>query len=51
MHDWLSDNRGNFAYYNCKDFSDKNSGISVQRKSAWIHGIYDRGRKYCSEND
>lgn len=53
--EYLFDNRSSFPKYNCKDFSNccgdnvgsnasNNTGISFQRKTAWVHGLYDRRR-------
>lgn len=49
-HEWLCDNRGNFPLYNCKSCaceSDPNGGVSYQRKSPWVHGIYDNDKNGC----
>lgn len=55
--EYLFDNRSYFPKYNCKQFDNfcgdntigsnvnNNSGISFQRKTAWVHGIYDRRRR------
>lgn len=56
--EYLFDNRNYFPKYNCRDFANlcgdnntsgnrlnNNSGISFQRKTAWVHGIYDRRRR------
>lgn len=56
--EFLFDNRSSFPKYNCRDFSNccgdnvgsnssvsNNSGISFQRKTAWVHGLYDRRRR------
>lgn len=51
--EYLFDNRGSFPKYNCRDFSNlcgdnvgntsvNNSGISFQRKTPWVHGLYDK---------
>jgi hypothetical protein len=56
--EYLYDNRGHFPLHNCRDFSNccsdnvgstvNNSGISFQRKTAWVHGLYDRiNRRNC----
>lgn len=55
--EFLYDNRAQFPYYNCKDFSSlcgdcnqnergNTTGISIGRKTAWIH-VYDRRRRDC----
>ena len=54
MQEYLFDTRGSFPLFNCKDFSsfcgdnvgntsvNNNTGISYQRKTACVHGLYDR---------
>ena len=40
--EYLCDNIVNFPKYNCrKCLCDENGGTSYQRKTAWIHNIYD----------
>lgn len=53
--EYLFDNRGSFPLHNCRDFSSlcgdnlagrtNSTGISFQRKTAWVHGLYDRRRR------
>ncbi|RFM30021.1 hypothetical protein DXN05_03350 [Deminuibacter soli] len=51
MHLWLCENKGNFPTYTCKGCTRQTDGISIQRKSAWIPGLYDRKRNCEHEND
>lgn len=46
MREWLFDNRSNFPGY----ANDNHTGISVQRKTGWVHGIYDRRKTTCSKD-
>lgn len=48
MQEWLSDNRGHFAYYNCHNlYRDDATGISTKRKTAWVNVYNDRRRTCC----
>lgn len=52
--EYLFDNRSHFPKHNCRDFgsdcrddninnvASNNNGISFQRKTPWVHGLYDR---------
>lgn len=52
--EYLYDNRAHFPKYNCRDFggacidnnvnsvASNNNGISFQRKTPWVHGLYDK---------
>lgn len=46
-HEWLCDNRGNIAEYNCKPCGcdNDNGGTSYKRKSPWIHVYGNIGKK------
>lgn len=48
-HEWLCDHRNEIGLYNCKKCAcdTDNNGVSYQRKSPWIHGIYKTVTKGC----
>lgn len=43
MDEWLFDNKSYFPLMNCRnwDFVTRPNGVSVKRKTAWIHNVYD----------
>lgn len=51
MKGWLSENRSSYPLYNCVALSDirdiTNNGVSLLRKTAWVHGIYAREPRGC----
>jgi len=43
MHEWICDNKAHFPLYTCKQCDcKKDDGVSISRKSGWIHGLYDK---------
>lgn len=51
-HEWLCDHKGSFPGYNCKrcHCDDDGNGVSWQRKSPWVHGVYDKKKKgHCCD--
>lgn len=53
-HEWLceADNKQHFEKYNCKPCpcaGDKNAGVSYQRKTGYVHGIYDEPTTSCCD--
>jgi hypothetical protein len=47
-HEWLCKHREHFPLYNCKNCGcDESGGVSVKRKTGWIHGIYDDDKNNC----
>jgi hypothetical protein len=50
MHEWICDNKDHYPYYmkltDCKCTS-KSNGVSVDRKTGFVHGIYDRRKRRC----
>lgn len=48
-HAWLCENRSYFELYDKPCDCDGNNGISVKRKTAWVHGVYEdlEGRGCC----
>ncbi|MGN6438379.1 MAG: hypothetical protein ACTHMM_17685 [Agriterribacter sp.] len=52
MQQWLCENKKEFAKYTCRECScseDKSTGISYERKSGWIHGIYSDKKTCCDD--
>lgn len=44
MQEWMYKNEGSFPYYNCRKRSYGSrtpDGVSIERKTAWVHNIYD----------
>ena len=48
--EYICDNIGNFANYNCRYCKRDDNGVSVQRKSPWIHVNYDKHRHHNYSN-
>jgi len=46
MEEWICENISNFPKYDCKKCTTDSNGISMKRKSAWIHAYNDK-----SENE
>ena len=44
MHDWLCDNKDKFPLYKCKQCNNAVDGVSINRKTPWVHGIYGNNR-------
>ena len=44
LEEYLFDNQASFPLYNCKNLSKPSDGVSMNRKTAWVHGIYDKKR-------
>lgn len=50
MKEWICDNITHFPLYDSKKCKCKTDGISVERKTGWVHGIYkDRRRNWRDE--
>lgn len=51
MKSWLCENKKKFQYFNCFQCpcDENNSGVSYKRKTAWIHGIYDKPKTCCTD--
>lgn len=49
MHEWLCENKQNLALYTCKKCATNETGVSVKRKTAFIHDIYPRYDENCEE--
>lgn len=50
MHEWLCDNKENFPLYDCKACACDEKGVSLNRKSGWIH-IYKNSNTNCCNDD
>lgn len=54
-HEWMCSSRAGIAEYNCKDCGGgcgpgrSSDGVSYQRKTGWIHNIYDHGNNGCCD--
>ena len=52
MEEWLCDYKENFPLYKkCKCDNDENTGISLKGKTGWIHGIYEKKRRFGNHGD
>ena len=49
--EWMYDSMGYFPLYKNYNLWNRNDGVSVKRKSPWIHGIYNDRRNGCYNND
>jgi hypothetical protein len=51
MHEWLCDNKEQFPLYTCRACACDEDGVSVSRKTGWVHGLYDNNsEKECCDN-
>lgn len=49
MHEWICDNKTNFAKYTCKKCECSEDGVSYQRKSPWIFAYDDNDKNCCND--